>query len=154
MIAGIFGFLINLAGGKIQLFVWGGVILGGLWWWQHGKTVAFENGLLKGEVETLKADVERRKAELVALEAEWALERTELQVRADAVAAERNALRGNYAASVAGLRASFGELAAKGSVLETQIRPLTGPDVDIRGRSAIAGARAADAELARIRATQ
>lgn len=150
----LFAFFIRLAGGKIQLAVWSAVILGGLWWWQHGKTVAFERGMLRGEVETLKDDIARRQAALATLEAEWALERTELTARTEALTSERNALRANYARSVAGLKADIGELAAKGSTLETQIRPLTGPAVDARARSAIAGARVADGELARIRAAQ
>lgn len=64
---------LGLLAWKIKVAIAGAVILGALWWIQHARTVAFEQGVQSGRVAGA-ADLRKE------MEAAWARERASIQV--------------------------------------------------------------------------
>jgi hypothetical protein len=147
-------FAIGLAGGKVQLFVWAAVLIGGGIFIANHQRVVKEKAML----EQMKSDLEERakKAELdygAALES-IELERAKVANLQQANARDRAAIAGVRSQISTSLAEGFAGIAERGRSIEIDTRAIPASQLDDRIRAAIARARASDVDLARIRATQ
>lgn len=150
MIAGA----IALLGGPWRAGILGALILGGGWFYFHGKAVAYQDGKDAGRVEAYESEKKRVEQEAAAERARIAQERAELEIARNALNSERLALQGQRREIVNVVNRGLGTLAGREIELRNEVLGTAEPDVDARFRVALARAREADRRLATIRATQ